>query len=75
MLKSLNVEAQMRFAATTVGRDKVYRFVQYLSRFLAYYLAQREGYNKETVQRLANLKSSIGLARKCRLTFNAIPLA
>jgi peroxin-11B len=66
MPKPLNVEAQLRFAATTVGRDKVYRFVQYFARFLAYYLAQRENYNKETVQRLSNLKSSIGLARKCK---------
>ncbi|KAI9599049.1 peroxisomal biogenesis factor 11 [Syncephalis fuscata] len=64
MPKSLNVEAQLRFAATTVGRDKVYRFVQYFARFLAYYLAQRGTYSKETIQRLANLKSSIGLARK-----------
>jgi peroxin-11B len=64
--KGLGIDAHIRYAATTVGRDKVYRFVQYLSRFLAYYLAQREDY-KDLAKRLSSLKSSIGLSRKCKL--------
>ncbi|RKP07734.1 peroxisomal biogenesis factor 11 [Thamnocephalis sphaerospora] len=62
--KGLGIDNHLRYAATTMGRDKVYRLVQYFARFLGYYLAQREGYDKQTVQRLANLKSSLGLARK-----------
>jgi peroxin-11B len=46
-----------------VGRDKTYRSVQYLARFLAWY-EYRKGATKETVTRLTNLKSSIGLSRK-----------
>ncbi|PWN35344.1 peroxisomal biogenesis factor 11 [Meira miltonrushii] len=53
----------LRFWSTTVGRDKTYRSVQYLARFLAWY-EYRKGATKETVQRLQNLKSSLALSRK-----------
>ncbi|CAG8485076.1 11285_t:CDS:10 [Ambispora gerdemannii] len=56
-------ELSLRFAGTTVGREKVYRAVQYFSRFLAWYL-YRQGYSKETVQRFANLKSTLTVSRK-----------
>lgn len=46
-----------------VGRDKLYRAVQYYARFLAYYCL-RKGYSKETVARLQALKSTLGLSRK-----------
>lgn len=55
---------QLRFWSTTVGRDKTYRSVQYLARFLAWY-EYRKGATKETVARLTNLKTSLGLSRKC----------
>lgn len=53
----------LRFWSTTVGRDKTYRSIQYLARFLAWY-EYRKGATKETVTRLNNLKSSLGLSRK-----------
>ena len=48
---------------TTVGRDKLYRAIQYFSRFLAWYLF-RKGYSKETVARYGAIKSSLGQGRK-----------
>jgi peroxin-11B len=42
--------------------------VQYLARFLAWY-EYRKGATKETVQRLTNLKSSLALSRKRKLSF------
>ncbi|CAG8549711.1 3173_t:CDS:2 [Funneliformis mosseae] len=57
------VNNTLKFASTTVGRDKVYKAVQNFSRFLAWYL-KRQGYDKESIQRFSNLKSTIGLTRK-----------
>ncbi|KAG0359573.1 peroxisomal biogenesis factor 11 [Gamsiella multidivaricata] len=59
----INVQPWLKFTATTVGRDKLYRAVQYFSRFLAWYL-MRQGYSKETVVRFNNLKKSLALSRK-----------
>ncbi|KAG0056109.1 Peroxisomal membrane protein PMP27 [Gryganskiella cystojenkinii] len=59
----IDVQPWLRFAATTVGRDKVYRAVQYFSRFLAWYLF-RQGATKETVARFNNLKKTLALSRK-----------
>ena len=56
--------SQLRFWSTTVGRDKTYRTIQYMARFLAWY-EYRKGATKETVARLTALKSSLGLSRKC----------
>src|ERR1044072_6742662 len=57
------VDQSLKYASTMVGRDKVYKSIQNLARFLAWYL-KRQGYDKETVQRFGNLKSSIALSRK-----------
>jgi len=57
------VDRSLKYASTTVGRDKAYRAVQYFARFLAWYL-KRQNYNKETLQRLGNLKGALGLSRK-----------
>jgi peroxin-11B len=57
------VDRSLKYASTTVGRDKAYRAVQYFARFLAWCL-QRQNYDKETIQRLSNLKSTLGLSRK-----------
>ncbi|KAG0233397.1 Peroxisomal membrane protein PMP27 [Actinomortierella wolfii] len=59
----INVQPWLKYTATTVGRDKIYRAVQYFSRFLAWYLL-RQGYTKETVARFNNLKKTLGLSRK-----------
>ncbi|KAF9368918.1 Peroxisomal membrane protein PMP27, partial [Podila verticillata] len=59
----INVQPWLKFTATTVGRDKLYRGVQYFSRFLAWYLL-RQGASKETVARFNNLKKTLGLSRK-----------
>ncbi|CAJ0631798.1 16040_t:CDS:2 [Entrophospora sp. SA101] len=57
------VNNSLKYASTTVGRDKIYRTVQYFARFLVWYF-KRQGYTKETIQRFANLKSTLGLSRK-----------
>lgn len=59
----ISVQPWLRFTATTVGRDKIYRGVQYFSRFLAWYLL-RQGATKETVARFNNLKKTLALSRK-----------
>lgn len=51
-------------AFVPVGRDKVYRTVQYFARFLAFYCL-RKGYSNELVARLQALKSALGMSRKC----------
>ncbi|KAF9586036.1 Peroxisomal membrane protein PMP27 [Lunasporangiospora selenospora] len=58
-----NVQPWIKFTATTVGRDKLYRAVQYFSRFLAWYLL-RQGATKEIVARFNNLKKNLALSRK-----------
>lgn len=53
----------LKFTSTTVGRDKVYRAVQYWSRFYAWYLL-RKGASADVIAPWAALKSHLGLARK-----------
>ncbi|SCZ99233.1 BZ3500_MvSof-1268-A1-R1_Chr7-1g09442 [Microbotryum saponariae] len=57
------ITSSIKVASTTVGRDKAYRTIQYLARFLAFYTL-RKGYTNETVARLTALKSTLGLSRK-----------
>ncbi|CAG8646815.1 3773_t:CDS:2, partial [Dentiscutata heterogama] len=57
------VDRSLKYANTTVGRDKVYKGVQFFARFLAWYL-NRLNYDKETIKRLNSLKSTIASARK-----------
>lgn len=64
----INVQPWLKFTATTVGRDKIYRAVQYFSRFLAWYLL-RQGSSKETVARFNNLKKTLALSRKRTVNF------
>lgn len=67
----INVQPWLKFTATTVGRDKLYRAVQYFSRFLAWYLLH-QGASKETVARFNNLKKTLGLSRKCNIVIAPI---
>ncbi|KAI8590274.1 peroxisomal biogenesis factor 11 [Geranomyces variabilis] len=53
----------VKYLATSVGRDRIHRFVQYFSRFLVWH-GQRNGYEKETLQRLTNLMNNLGSTRK-----------
>ncbi|CZT15656.1 probable peroxisomal biogenesis factor (PEX11) [Ramularia collo-cygni] len=52
-----------RFVATTIGRDKTLRTIQYFSRFLAWYL-YRTNHPTTTVARYDAVKKSFGQARK-----------
>ncbi|KAJ3475448.1 hypothetical protein NLI96_g11827 [Meripilus lineatus] len=56
------VSQSVKVAATTVGRDKLYRAVQYFARFLAWFLGAR-GY-KIQAARWNALKSHLALGRK-----------
>ncbi|PWN25243.1 peroxisomal biogenesis factor 11 [Jaminaea rosea] len=58
-----SLTATLKLTSTTVGRDKLYRTVQYFARFLAWH-QYRSGASKETVDRLTALKSSLALSRK-----------
>ncbi|EER23761.1 Peroxisomal membrane protein PMP27 [Coccidioides posadasii str. Silveira] len=53
----------LRFVATTVGRDKVLRTLQYLSRFLAWYL-YRTNYSQASISPFEAIKKQFALTRK-----------
>ncbi|KAF7307026.1 Peroxisomal biogenesis factor [Mycena indigotica] len=57
------VSQTLRLAATTVGRDKVYRLVQNYARFYAWFLLSR-GHDKADIAKYNALKSHLGTARK-----------
>lgn len=69
-----HMEAINRFMATTTGREKLCRLVQYFSRFYAFYLL-RSGAPKEVIQRWAELKGHIGNARKFFRLFKQVEFA
>ncbi|RPA84755.1 peroxisomal biogenesis factor 11 [Ascobolus immersus RN42] len=53
----------LRFVATTIGRDKCLRLIQYFARFLSFYL-YRKGHTSETVRIFNTIKAQLGLTRK-----------
>ncbi|KAI5778115.1 peroxisomal biogenesis factor 11 [Geopyxis carbonaria] len=53
----------LRFIATTLGRDKLLRILQFLARFLSWHLL-RKGYSASTLTPLAALQKQFGGARK-----------
>lgn len=57
------VSSSLKVGNTTVGRDKLYRTIQYFSRFLVWYF-EKNGYDKQTILRFNNLKSALGTSRK-----------
>lgn len=71
---SVQVENVNRFLATTTGREKLCRLVQYFSRFYAFYL-YRSGAPKDVVQRWSDLKQHIGNARKFFRLFKQLEFA
>lgn len=56
------VSQSIKLGSTTIGRDKLYRAVQYFSRFLAWFLLARG--HKDQAARWNALKSHLALARK-----------
>lgn len=68
-LRPLPVDKWLRFLGTTTGRDKVYRTIQYFSRFLGAVLAKaaasgKGGRTEEAIRRLSALAVAVGLGRK-----------
>lgn len=57
------ITSSLKVGSTSVGRDKLYRAIQYFSRFLVWFL-QSNGYDKLTITRFNNLKSALGVSRK-----------
>lgn len=53
----------LRYVATTVGRDKVLRTIQYFSRFYAWYL-YRTNNPQKAIDPWSKLKTQFGLTRK-----------
>jgi peroxin-11B len=53
----------LKFAATTVGRDKLLRTIQYFARFYAWYLFRTNG-SKAEIAPWDTLKKQFGLTRK-----------
>ena len=53
----------LRFVSTTVGRDKVLRTLQYLARFLTFYL-HRKGYSAAAIVPWEAVKKNFGITRK-----------
>ncbi|KAI9151898.1 Peroxisomal membrane protein PMP30A [Paramyrothecium foliicola] len=58
-----SVAHYLKFAATTVGRDKLLRTIQYFARFYAWYLLRTNAL-KASVQPWETLKKQLGLTRK-----------
>lgn len=54
----------VKLTETTVGRDKIYRTLQYFCRFLSFYLAQR-GFSKTSIEKIIRLSVALSTARKC----------
>lgn len=71
----LPVENWLKFLSTQAGRDKVYRFVQYFSRFLAFHLRKRNNLAGAVLlaQRLTKLSLAVGAGRKCTLASGSFP--
>ncbi|KAF3936698.1 hypothetical protein ABW19_dt0200599 [Dactylella cylindrospora] len=53
----------IKLLSTTVGRDKVLRLIQYISRFLSFYL-YRKGYSAAAIAPFDAIKKQFGMTRK-----------
>ena len=70
--RPLPIDSLLKLLSSTQGRDKIYRLIQYFSRFLAFYLSKMSP-SAEFVSRIQKLSVSIGMARKRNLI--EIPVA
>lgn len=66
-----NITSFNKYLATTNGREKIYRLIQYFSRFYAFYLL-RQGAPAKAIQRWSNLQNYLGTARKVFRFFKPI---
>ncbi|KAI5475217.1 peroxisomal biogenesis factor 11 [Pseudohyphozyma bogoriensis] len=57
------ITSSLKVGSTTVGRDKLYRAIQYAARALAFY-GLKNGLTTDLVARLSALKSALALSRK-----------
>ncbi|KAI9207560.1 peroxisomal biogenesis factor 11 [Polychytrium aggregatum] len=57
------VDHTSRFLSTSLGRDKANRFVQFFSKFIAWYLSKVGG-NPDTIKRLSALSATLSQSRK-----------
>lgn len=64
----LPLDNWLKFLSTQAGRDKVYRFIQYFSRFLSYHLKTRTDAT-DVAMRLSKLSLAMGMGRKCKKSF------
>ncbi|KAI8806511.1 peroxisomal biogenesis factor 11 [Cladochytrium replicatum] len=53
----------VKFLSTAMGRDRIYRFIQFYARYLVWRL-QKNGGDKDTIERLQKLGSSLAQTRK-----------
>jgi peroxin-11B len=62
----ISLDEIIRFTSRTNGRDKIYRTIQYASRFLAWYYInkRRAGGIERLVELFQNLESVMSLTRK-----------
>lgn len=58
-----SVAHYLKFVATTIGRDKLLRTIQYFARFYSWYLLRTNG-SKSQIASWDALKKQFGLARK-----------
>lgn len=71
MSSTVPVDHILKYLNTTTGREKLYRTIQYFSRFYAWHLF-RQGADKATVARWNNLKTALGTGRKLFRLFKPI---
>ncbi|KAI9284626.1 peroxisomal biogenesis factor 11 [Umbelopsis sp. AD052] len=71
MSSAVPVDQILKYLNTTNGREKLYRTIQYFSRFYAWHLF-RQGASKETVARWNGLKTNLASGRKLFRLFKPI---
>ncbi|KAH8549398.1 peroxisomal biogenesis factor 11 [Umbelopsis sp. PMI_123] len=71
MSSAVPVDQILKYLNTTNGREKLYRTIQYFSRFYAWYLL-RQGASKETIARWNGLKTNLASGRKLFRLFKPI---
>ena len=63
----ISLDEIIRFTARTAGRDKIYRTIQYASRFLAWYYLKKRGLG--AIEFFQNFESLMSVTRKGKMIF------
>lgn len=68
----MSLDEIIRFTARTSGRDKIYRTIQYASRFLAWFHLKNRTFPgiRQPVEVFQNLESLMSVTRKGKSIFN-----